>query len=336
MERFLKRIDHPDDLSTGWDDLAGCYFQKREFLAHLHRYNYCDQRYYELYMDGKLVAGGVVYTLKIDLFTFSGMKSPVNMQVIGLPVSVASEPLVGNPEEFRYLLGQILQRERGLIAGLNFIKDHINGITVNMRTLPTVVLRNHFSNMNAYVQALRHPYRRRIRLFREQFSGIQSETTGCSSFTMAHYALYLQIMKRTKTKLETLSFESFKFLPSNFLLTTYYDQGEMLCWHILCKDDATLFFYFGGMDYTLRDRFGAYYNNLMGILEKAMEEGYTEIDLGQTAEIAKMRLGGVLSERRMFLYHRNALFLKFIKLFRKMINYNQVSPEHHVFRDNGV
>lgn len=333
MERAIRKVNDPGELHPGWDTIASWYFQKREFLAHIHKYNPCKQRYYELYRDERLVAGAVAYTLRINLFTFSGISSPVKMQVIGLPVSVATEPLVGDPAEFEFLLSEILLQEKGLVAGLNFTRHHINTVTLNLRTLPTILLKNKVPDMQGYERELRHPYRRRLHLMQQKFKGVRSESSGCSAFTERHYALYLQIMRKTRTKLETLSLDSFKYLPGNFLLTTYYHQDEMLCWHILCKDQGTLFFYFGGMNYTLRDRFDSYHNNLLGILSRAMEEGYQEVDLGQTAEIAKLRMGGETSERKMFLYHHNRQIMRILRLFSNMINYKNRSPEHHVFRN---
>lgn len=332
MKKEIRKADSPGELNLKWDAIASCYFQKKEFLGYIHKYNPCDQRYYELYRDDQLVAGAVAYTLRINLFTFSGISSPVKMQVIGLPVSVATEPLVGDPDEFEYLLSEILGQEKGLVAGLNFTRHHINTITLNLRTLPTIILENSATDLQEYEQGLRHPYRRRLHLLQKKFQHVRSETTSCDHFTETHYALYLQIMKKTRTKLETLSLESFKFLPDNFLLTTFFHEDEMLCWHILCRDHETLFFYFGGMNYALRDRFDSYHNNLLGILTRAMEEGYNEVDLGQTAEIAKLRLGGKTSERKMFLYHRNKQMMRILRLFSKLINYNNNNPEHHVFK----
>jgi hypothetical protein len=336
INKEIRVLFSPDELNTGWDTIAQWYFQRREFLTHMHTYNRCEQRYYELYRDGMVVAGAVAYTLRIHLFTFSGISSPVKMQVIGLPVSVATEPLVGDPDEFEYLLNGILQREKGVIAGLNFTQHYINSTTLNLRTLPTIILKNGAADMHQYEASLRHPYRRRLHLVQQKFEGVRSATTSCADFTETHYGLYLQIMKKTRTKLETLSFDSFRYLPGNFLLTTFYHEELMLCWHILCMDNGTHFFYFGGMNYALRDRFDSYHNNLLGILSTAMEEGYSEVDLGQTAEIAKLRFGGEVSERKMFLYHRNSLVLGIFRLFSSMINYGFISPEHHVFKQNHI
>lgn len=332
MERIINSITSPERLNSNWDHLAGFYFQKREFLEHLHKHNPCQQRYYELYRNGIFVAGTIVYTLKLNILTFSNIPSPFIVTVIGIPVSVATPPIIGDPDEFEYFLGEITEKERGIILGINFLTDYLKDKVLNLRTLPTIILKLKNKSFTDYEKALRHPYRRRLHQIRKKFMDVSSLTTGCSEFNQEHYALYLQIMKKTTTKLETLKYEIFKLLPSNFVLTSYYHDGTMICWHIVCRDKGVLFFFFGGMNYKYRDQFHAYNNNLLGISEFAFKEDYREIDFGQTAEIAKTRLGGQLSERRMFLYHKNKLVFGILRLIRGFINYSKTNKIPTVFK----
>jgi hypothetical protein len=332
MEKIIKRHSSPEQLNARWDNLADFHFQKTEFLNHLHRYNPCAQRYYELYRDNVLVAGTVVYTLKINLLTFVNLPSPFNAQIIGLPVSVATPPMIGESGEFEYFLAELIKIESGLILGVNFREDHLKKIVLNLRTLPTVILESGFTSISCYENSLRHSYRRRIERIREKFSNVRAVTTDCSAFREEHYALYLEIMKKTTTKLETLSMDAFRYLPANFMLTTYYAGTGMLCWHVVCKDTDVLFFFFGGLNYTLRDQYHSYNNNLLGIVSLAIDHHYGIIDFGQTAEIAKTRLGGNLSERRMFAYHRNPLFFFFLRVFKSLFTYSKLSENCHVFK----
>ncbi len=332
MGKRITKINSPENLNPHWDTLADCYFQKREFLSHLHKYNPCSQRYYELYNNDKLIAATLVYTLKINFLTFLNVPSPVKMQVIGLPASVAAPPIIGDPAGFDYLLNEILNIEKGLILGLNFTEDLIDNKVLNMRTLPTVVLRKRFESFDDYKNSLRHTYRRRLYMIQEKFSDVRLVTSDCSEFTRQHYSLYLEIMKRTKTKLETLSFDVFHKLPSSFVLNTFYANDRMLCFNIMCKDDDALFFFFGGLDYELRDHYHSYNNSLLEIVKTAINEDYETIDLGQTAEIAKTRLGAELEERRMILYHKNSIIFYLLKMLKKIISNNKVNRKVRVFK----
>jgi hypothetical protein len=86
------------------------------------------------------------------------------------------------------------------------------------------------------------------------------------------------------------------------------------------------------MNYFLRDQYQSYNNNLLGIIKAAIDQKYYIIDFGQTAEIAKTRLGGEMSERRMFAYHKNPVILGLLKLFKNLISYTKTNEKCHVFK----
>lgn len=151
MNKIIKRISTPENLSPDWDKLANFYFQKKEFMSYLHKYNPCSQRYYELYCDNKLTAAAVVFTIKFNILTFANIQCPLKVQIIGLPVSVASPPVIGDPNEFEYLLSELLKLESGLIFRINFPEDYINDKVVNMRSLPTIILKLGCNNFSSYL-----------------------------------------------------------------------------------------------------------------------------------------------------------------------------------------
>jgi hypothetical protein len=83
-------------LPPAWDDLAKIYFQKREFLIHTEKYNPCKQRYWLLEEEGKLKAGAVLYNLRLDLLTFIHLRSPLVMNIAGIPCSVSCSGFIGD------------------------------------------------------------------------------------------------------------------------------------------------------------------------------------------------------------------------------------------------
>lgn len=332
MEKIIRKVSSPESLDIEWDKLAGSCYLKRQFLLHLHKYNYCSQLYYELYHDSSLVAGTIVYTVKTNILTFLNIPSPVRFRIIGIPVSIANPPFIGDPAEIEYLLSEILKTEKGIILGLNFTEDYLRNKVLNLRTLPTILLNLESEDVESYEKSLRHPYRRSLHRNREKFRGVTSETTLCSEFNDEHYQLYLRIMKHSTTKLEILHADVFRYLPSEFELTTYSASGKMLFWHILCRDEQILYYFMCGMNYSERENFNIYNNSLLGIISIAMKYHYRTIDLGQTAEIAKTRVGGIPDERRMFLYHHNPVIFGMFKLFRRLITYSKKNKQANVFK----
>ena len=203
---------------------------------------------------------------------------------------------------------------------------------VSMRTMPTIVMNHNFADWEEWSNSLRSTYRRRMNIIFSGFNGIKTQTSDCFSFDEKLYDLYLQIFKKSKSKLEKLSLEFFKNLPENYRLTTYSLNSRVISWHITLKDDGVLYFFFGGTDYALNRKFNSYFNNIAGILKEAISQRYKTIDFGQTAEIPKTRLGGKVLELNLFVYHRNLIINKLLSYSRKLLQYNREVPETHVFK----
>ena len=330
----FERIERAELLPDKWNELTECFFQQKEFLHHAELYNPCNQHYYLLWKDNVLLAGACFYKLPIHLFTFSGIPSRLPMQVMGLPASVSAPGLIGRSKDnIEQLIQYTLKTEKGLLLGLNLPPGLRMVPAIEMTMMPGVVLIRQLPSWEDYLDTLRSPYRRRAMQILQSFQGVTSVSTGCNSFTTAHYQLYLQIMKRTKNKLETLSLDFFINLPSNFRLCSYYTGDVLICWHITCSDQNQLFFFFGGHDYGLLNQYQLYFNNLFGILKQFIADGYQKLDLGQTAEIAKMKAGGQLQPKVLFLYHRNAFVQLLLRLFKPFISYHPPELSVHIFKN---
>lgn len=334
MERYrVCQFSNARSLQKEWDELAGCYFQKKDFLQYTEQYNPCRQRYYAFFQGEAMLAGAVVYTLRIDLLTFSHIPSPVSMQVIGLPASVSAPGFLGaDKDAVQQLIHYILKREHGLILGLNLAQEIDPSPAVSMNMLPGIELEHTFSNWPDYLSQLRSPYRRRVMQLQERFREVETQRTSCQAFTPEHHRLYLDILQRTDSKLEVLSEAFFRNLPDNFYLVSCWQAGRLLCWHINCEDEGRLFFFFGGHDYNLLPKFQSYFNNLLCILRRGIEDGFSAIDFGQTAEVPKLKLGASVQPKAMFLYHRNPLLLWLLQKGKRWISYRSAHPEVHVFK----
>jgi hypothetical protein len=58
----------------------------------------------------------------------------------------------------------------------------------------------------------------------------------------------------------------------------------------------------------------------------------TTLDLGQTAEVPKTRLGGSIVEKGMFGWHSNPVARHLLGIGRGLLEYRTTVPEAHVFR----
>jgi len=335
MQR-IEILTDPLLLPPVWNKLAVHYFQKTEFLIHAHSYNPCQQRYYLLYEDGLLKAAAVVYTLALDVLTFLHIKSPMKMHVVGVPCSVSCPGIFGSIVDTEFLLKSIFEQEKGFVLALNLESPNANTSFANGKTLPTVILHNNFSSWDDYLFNLRADYRRRLSRIHAATEGITMETVDCDSFTELMYAQYLQVYKRSKGKLERLSFSFFQNLPRAFQLTICSLHEKVIGWNISLREGQFHYFFMGGIDYA-RNKDNATYLRLLSNLVKGGIEGKaTYIELGQTAEIPKLKMGASLEIRYMQAHHSNVGLNHILCAGRKLLSYRRELPEFHVFKKEGL
>lgn len=333
MDTEIKNTSRALDLPENWDSAAVDYFQTREFLNHTEKYNPCNQRYYLLYRHGIFETGVAVYTLKLDLLTYLKIPSPFRMNIAGIPCSVSASGVIGNPNYLSQMIGYIKTREKGLLLFLNLATEIKEENMVSGKTLPTIILANPFRSWEDYLGAMRADYRRRVRQLSSPFSEIQKEQFACSHFDDRMYSLYLEVLKRSKGKLETLSLKFFRNLPSNFNLTAFYSAEKLIGWYISFTFNEKFYFFLGGVDYKVNRQFNTYFNILLNVVKEGIEKGASIIDLGQTAEIPKLRLGGKLVEKTMAGYHSNRIMRSLLKAGKSLLEYSTVVQETHVFKE---
>ncbi len=332
MTMHLDRVKCTEDLPEEWDRLAADYYQKKAFLRHCQEYNPCRQRYYLLSEDGNLVAGAVVYSLRLDLFTYLGMKSPVMTQIVGLPCSVSSSSLVGAFVFHEPLLRRMLNYERGLIACLNLDTLPRDLPMAVGRTWPDIAMTRPFDSWDQYVDRLRSPYRRRLRQVEQDAAQFAIQTESCTSFTEEMHAQYVNVFSRSQGKLEKLELAFFRNLPGGFSLTTYRAEGALRGWTITLNDGERFYFFLGGQDYRY-DPKGLYLVKLMTMLKQGITSGAALIDLGQSAEIPKMRLGGTPREKIMLAYHSQPLVNRVLRATIGLLSYRGHFPDTRVFKE---
>jgi hypothetical protein len=147
------------------------------------------------------------------------------------------------------------------------------------------------------------------------------------------YDQYLGVLKRSKGKLETLSLEFFRNLPSCFNLTAYYNKEKLIGWYISSTFNEKFYFFMGGIDYRQNRKYNTYFNILLSVVKEGIEKRASLIDLGQTAEIPKLRLGGKPVEKTMLGYHSSPVIRKLIKAGRSLLEYSIVLQEQNVFKE---
>lgn len=319
----FKRIDKSINLPLEWDALADNYFQQTSFLLHTEKYNPCQQRYYTGTDNGKIISAAIVYTLQLDLLTFINIKSPIKMHIVGIPCSVSSQGVFGKTDAIDKLKKHIYQVEKGFILFLNLEEEPAKGSFASGKTLPTINLKNKYPNWDAYLTALRSNYRRRLTLINQNNIDLRFQKKHCSEFTNDMYQQYLEVFKRSSGKLEKLSFDFFKNLPSEFILTICFKKETVIGWNLALENQNIYYFFLGGIDYSQNKIYNTYLRLLSTLVKDGIENKSKLIELGQTAEIPKMRVGGKPRILYMEAHHSNKILNKLIMSFSTLLEYKR-------------
>ncbi len=332
MEQMI-RMTRASGLPPEWDSLAGHYFQQREFLQHAEIHNPCRQRYFLLWQENRLMAAAVVYSQKIDLLTYPHVPTPLTMQVIGIPCSVSCPGIFGETHAVRILKKEIFNQEKGFRLALNLEVPETAGENAFGRTLPAIILQRPPGSWTEYRSSLRSDYRRRLdRLYRSGES-YSCRVSDCTLFNQEMYGQYLGVWQRSHARLEKLTVSFFSELPPSFSLTACFSGDITAGWTISLHHERKHYFFMGGVNRSLPEAHDIYMYLLAEIVREGIESGSDEIDLGQTAEIPKMRMGGVPIPRYMEAHLSFPPLNRMLKKFSGLLEYRGEFPETRVYKD---
>ncbi|NJK96957.1 MAG: GNAT family N-acetyltransferase [Bacteroidales bacterium] len=194
-------------------------------------------------------------------------------------------------------------------------------------------MQNRYQSWNEYYGTVRSNYRRRLNKILQAGKGFQFEKHACTEFTEEMHEQYLNVYKRSSDKLEKLSFGFFKNLPADFQLTVCRKNGKILGWDIALLHAETYYFFLGGIDYSLNKEEQIYLSLLTRLIEDGINSKAHYIDLGQTAEIAKMRMGGYPKPLYMEAHHSIKLFHKILSLCSPMLEYRRKLENTNAFKE---
>lgn len=322
------------DLPATWDPAAGEGFLSRRILALLERVNPCGQRYH-------LATGApeqapsiaVTYQHRLNLLTFAPRRLQWRMpvRIVGVACSVAAPGLsLGAPETAARLLAH-LHAQPGLTLALNTSAPRLAPAFASGHTLPSCRLRVAWPDFASYLSAMRSAHRRRIRLALARGAGLTAEALADpAGFSDELHALYLNVFRRSSYPLECLPTEFFRQFPG---LVTVFRAGPRPAGFVqTLRQGDRLVFLFGGLDDTLRRQHDTYWNMLLHIVRTGIEAGCREIDLGQTAEIVKCRLGCERIPLHLHATHPSPAARWLLRRFAGRLSYTAPQEQPHVFR----
>jgi predicted N-acyltransferase len=148
--------------------------------------------------------------------------------------------------------------------------------------------------------------------------------------------LYAEVMTHVKIKLETLNLLFFHNLvnemDNDIVLLCLEDKNKIQGAALLGLNGSHLNFLLVGFDYLSRDKYHTYFNLLNGIIAYGIENGFKTIDLGQTTEFIKQRLGATSEPVYFYIRSLSKPHQLFIDKFRKFLFPKTILPHYRVFK----
>lgn len=182
---------------------------------------------------------------------------------------------------------------------------YVRGPSLPMNSFPA-----RFESFDAFCAALRSHYRYKIHRSQRKFSGAGFRFEHfCGAAAVPHYTdevhrLYLAVWERAEVKVELLPAKFFRLLAQRcgeaVRFNAVYQGAQIVAfsWGLFLGDSYQNLFV--GIDYSLNVEYDLYFNLMAHDLEHALGLGARDIQMGQTTDTFKSRLGCVSDARHVY------------------------------------
>lgn len=275
----------------------------------------------------------------------------------GLPVS-AGRPCIAfrSPDDAPYVLRVLaahLERTAAeLGARLLCCKEfspaeaaHMDGLLARgwfrAHSLPTFRLALPWRTPAAYRAALRAGYRRQLRTTARAggLAGLTVRTTRPNDADWQRFfPLYEQVMARAPHQLERLNLAFFRnlgaYLPGHVRMVLVERGEALVAAAVLLESGQLTTFFMAGIDYATAGEGEAYPNLVAAVVSEAIAAGTGLLELGQTSDALKTRLGAVPEPRWLYFRHRGRVAHALFRLAAPLLFPPTHVPERRVFRSD--
>lgn len=279
----------------------------------------------------------------------------------GLPISLGQNNLIFTPEANQEKIIQLLNHFLDRLAideKANFIVyKEFNSleckqldILLNLgffraNSLPMNHFKPNFMDFNDYYHSLRSNYRKEIRKSRHKFQQagvniihVQQPQKIIELYTPEVHELYEVMVNKSKTKLEILPITFFRELvnnfPDNICLTLAYHNNKIIGFMFSLYHEKIFYCLFCGVNCQFNAASDLYFNLAYGTLEKALTFDLKDIEVGQTADVFKARLGCYQKPLYLYVKGEGFIFKWLVKiLFKSLFPIPSPPPAYKVFNN---
>lgn len=325
---MIEVLKYAKELPCEWNKAAGSNIALcKENLTLLERVNPCQQEYV-VFRDDEIYAILVKYVLKIDIFCYSRLRFYLPITIIGIPCSVAEAGYQFSGSG-RAGIKEYLSGLKGAKLILNAADDlDFLGFTKGY-TLPSCTMAINWHSFEEYLLELRSHYRYRYKKALKKAEALSIEVLE-GEFDSRLYRLYEQVYDKSEYKLEKLSIDFFK--QAEATVVVFKQENKPIAFVQYRIDNNKMAFLFGGLDYSLNLKYDLYQNMLLYLVRVAIENSCTTLDLGQTAEEMKCKLGAMQEKKYLYIHYNNKVINWFVKKFRRFFSYKVMDLKLNIFK----
>lgn len=322
------------ELPADWDRAVGDnLYMRRDFLAFLESCEDCGQRYHYIRDDTGTI--DTVFMTHIrrgyNLAMFTPFDLRVKMTFVYVPVSVTRPGIHAGRHRDEALA--FIRAIRGYTMILNLPNDDAPGFATGY-TCPQCVLNIRWASLDEYLKSLRSGYRRRCQVALRASEGLRLRWLASpEEFDEALYGLYRQVVAHSRLVLETLTIDFFR--GHYFRILVLEDAAGPQGFIQLLPNGQELIFEFVGMNYATVPQYDTYQRMLLEIIRYGIDNGFTSIDFGQTADESKLKLGCDYTMLYAALHHSNPLMMAGARLLAPRLQYKPLTTKFHVFKQAG-
>ena len=372
-----------------WDAIVpdSAFFHSHRFIRSIEEARVEDaDSWYLLFYDGHRLVGSAAlsaFRISMDLFTGKAGQALIgflrkmvpdflNVPILfcGLPISIGKHNLlIADPALSRDILRALHQEMVDISRAENIsflcvkefdedFRPMMDGLVEEgflcLPSIPYVSLPIRWPSFPAYLDDLRHGYRRQIVRSLKKLGWTEplidlggARHVGSASPRIVlepansgaadgFYDLYQEVMKRATVKLETLNREFFRrffvLTAGELEILSFVAGHEVLAAALLVRHGPTMTFLLVGLRYESLAAYDVYFNLLAAIVKLAIERGCRRLDLGQTSYYAKQRLGGEVGKVCFYLRSRKRTVRVLLKVFKRALFPELAVRRHRVFK----
>ena len=329
MEVFNSARDLPQE----WDTFCKeNYAMQRSFLIYMEEVNPCNQQYY-VFKDEDNKIDSVFMTFKKkkhNIAMFSPISFKLDVTLIYVPLSIANPGIIIG-EKTKKEVEQAIKKIKGCKLVLNLKENPHFQYNNFRRNCSNIVMPLIWDTFDEYLNSMRSSYRYRnkkaLKASRElRFVMLEDN----SVFDDYMYSLYEQIFNGSKFQVEKLSKEFFQGDISKIIVA--FKEETPVAFIQLIEDKKELVFGFIGIDYNYNEQYDLYITMLLKMIEYGINNKFEVIDLGQTADDAKLKLGGHYIGLYALVHHTNPILNTLIRICTNFIVFKPIKTKFNVFK----